>query len=379
MEFIFLIAAFNALFFTALLFQKKPRALHDNILILWLLYLGAFIGVYVFYSHDLFTRFRLLSIALISLFSLHGPFLYLYIQTLVSYKKSFSSRDLLHLVPFVLFNLYWLISSTIPEISERLNMEKISPGDNPPSLFVFFLVVTAFSGTFYVLLTLRLFRKLDINVFNNFSNASHIDLYWIRKLILIFGVVWTALIIITLVHHILHMFSMAFCTDGLFLSLSVFVILIGYFGLKQKLIFTAENIVIYNETRPKYSGSRLTDRDAKQYAAKLTEYMKTAKPYLNPDLSLPQLSAELNIPGHYLSQVINEQYNLNFFDFINKYRVEEFKEKVVQSEFSNFSLLGIAFESGFNSKSAFNRIFKLATGMTPSQYKKIAGPGTDQL
>lgn len=373
MKFIFLIAAFNAFFFTVLLLQKKPGALHDNILILWLLFLGAFIGVYAFYSHELFTHFHLLSIALISLFLLHGPFLYFYIRSLVNGKNHISLNDLVHLIPFLLFNIYLLISSFNPGTAERLNIEKISPGDNPPFLFSIFLVVTAFSGTAYFIHTLRLFKKHDINIFNNFSNTSDIDLYLIRRLVVIFGVVWTALILITVIHHIFGMFSMAFCTDGLFLSLSVFVILIGYFGLKQKLIFKTENILTSEDTGktpPRYSGSRLTDTEAKRHAERLKEYMETAKPYLNPDLSLPQLSAELNISGHYLSQVINEQLKLNFFDFVNGYRVQTFKEMIKQPEYSNYSLLGIAFECGFNSKTAFNRIFKQSTGLTPSQFKK---------
>jgi AraC-like DNA-binding protein len=98
--------------------------------------------------------------------------------------------------------------------------------------------------------------------------------------------------------------------------------------------------------------------------------METGKPYLDPDLSLPQLSDNLDIPVHYLSQVINGRYGLNFHDFVNRYRVEEFKEKVGSAEFVNFTLLGIAFECGFNSKSAFNRVFRQFTGVTPSQYKK---------
>src|ERR1035437_5384191 len=373
MKFIFLIAAFNAFFFTVLLFQKKPRALHDYILIFWLTYLGAYIGVYALYSHELFTHFQLLSISLISLLMLHGPFLYYYILTLVSDKSHISGKDLLHLIRFVLFNLFILISSFNPGLSQKLNIEKVSPGDNPPLLFSLFLIMTAFSGTVYFLLTIRLFKKLDINIFNIFSNSANIDLYWVRKLILIFGVVWTALISVTVIHHIFHMFSMVFCTDGLFLSLSVFVILIGYFGLKQKVIFSSEDIIVAEEATKfqiKYSGSKLSDSEAKQYTEKLTDYMKSAKPYLNPDLSLPQLATELNISSHYLSQVINEQFNLNFFDFVNGYRVEEFKEKITDPEFWNFSLLGIAFECGFNSKSAFNRIFKQTTGTTPSQYKK---------
>jgi len=306
---------------------------------------------------------------------LHGPFLYLYIKILVSDGSLLSWKDVGHLIPFVFFNLYIFISSFNPVISQRLDIYKVTPGNNTPLLFSLFLLLTAFSGTVYFLLTFRLFKRLDINIFNNFSNPANIDLYWIRKLVLVFGIVWTALISVTVIHHIFNMFSMVFCTDGLFLSLSVFVILIGYFGLKQKIIFSSEDLIVAGEVtriQTKYSGSRLTDTEAKQHVEKLADHMKSAKPYLNPDLSLPQLAAELNISSHYLSQVINEQFNLNFFDFVNGYRVEAFKEKIKNPEFRNYSLLGIAFECGFNSKSAFNRIFKQKTGLTPSQYKNTA-------
>ena len=373
MKYIFLIAAFNAFFFVILMLQKKSRALHDNILIWWLIYLGLYIGVYSFYSHDLFTHLKLLSIGLISLLMLHGPFLYFYFLTLVSGKRKLLWRDLIHLAPFILFNSYILISSFNPIISEKLNIERLSLEYNPPFLFLFFLILTAFSGTAYFLATIKLFSKLDINIFNNYSSSSDIDLNWLRKLVFIFGIIWTALISVTVIHHVFHMFSMVFCTDGLFLSLSVFVILIGYFGLKQKVIFSSEDFIIEQDTTKihnKYSGSRLTDSKAELYAGKLADHMVSAKPYLNPELTLPQLASELGISSHYLSQVINEKFELNFFDFINRYRVETFKERIADSGYRNFSLLGIAFECGFNSKTAFNRIFKQTTGLTPSQYKK---------
>ena len=377
MKFIFLIAAFNAIFFSVLLLQKKPKALHDNILILWLIYLGLYIGVYSFYSHELFTHFKLLSISLLSLLMLHGPFLYFYILTLVSDKRQISGKDLLHIVPFILFNLYILIITLSPGISEKLNIEKLSLHYNPPFLFLFFLILTALSGTVYFLFTFKLFKRLDINIFNNFSNSADIDLDWLRKLVLLFGVIWTALISITIIHHVFHMFSMVFCTDGLFLSLSVFVILIGYFGLKQKVIFTNENVIVADDIsriQPKYSGSRLDESEEIQYAVKLIDHMELLKPYLNPDLTLPQLAFELGISNHLLSQVINEHFKHNFFDFVNQYRVEAFKERIINPKYKNFSLLGIALESGFNSKSAFNRIFKKSTGLTPSQYKDTASP-----
>jgi len=285
---------------------------------------------------------------------LHGPFLYIYIQTLVSGRRQLSRTHLLHFIPFVLFNLYVLISSFHPEASGKLNIERFSLEYDPPFIFLFFLFLTALSGTIYLLLTIWLFRKLDIKIFNNYSSSTDIDLNWFRRLVLVFGIVWTILMGIAVIHYVFHMFSIVFCTDGLFLSLSVFVIIIGYFGLKQRLLFSSEDVFTTREDKTahaKYAGSRLTDSEAHQYAEKLIAYMNSSKPYLNPDLSLSQLAGEIDITSHYLSQVINEKFNLNFFDFINGYRVDAFKERIADPRYSNYSLLGIAFECGFNSKS----------------------------
>jgi AraC-like DNA-binding protein len=169
------------------------------------------------------------------------------------------------------------------------------------------------------------------------------------------------------------MFSMAFCTDGLFLSLSVFIILIGYFGLRQKEIFTnfpVEDFDTLTESKTKYAGLVLKETDVAQYAIKIKNYMDTDKPYLDADLTLQQLASSLEIPSHHLSRVVNEKFGYHFFDFINHYRVEEVKIKISDPKFQNYSLLGVAFECGFNSKSAFNRVFKKTTGLTPSEYQK---------
>lgn len=373
MIYAFLIASFNAFFFTALLLQKKPRALHDNILVLWLIYLGLFIGIYAFYSHELFTRFLLLSVSLISLLMLHGPFLYTYVLTLVTGRTRITAKDSLHLIPFLLFNTYILAASFGPELSVKLNLEKVTPGQGTPPLFSFFLILTALSGTVYFLMTMRLFKKLDMNISNNFSNAEGVDLHWIRRLTIAFGIIWTVLITITVIHHILNLFSASFCTDGLFLTLSVFVILIGWFGLRQRVIFSPGSMVLSTgnaATQTRYSGSRLSDTDAGAFATRIKEYMDSARPYLEPELSLPQLAADLDIPAHYLSQVINEQFGQNFHDFINRYRVDAFRERLASGGSDNLTLLGIAFECGFNSKSAFNRVFRQFTGTTPSEYRK---------
>ncbi len=372
MKYFFFIAAFNALFFAILILQKK-KVLHDKILIYWLIYLGIYTGSYAFLSNILFTDFHLLSVSFISLLMLHGPFLYLYISALIDEKYRFNRKSLLHFTPFILFNVFVLVSPLFPEFAGRIRLDHVESVHGAPLLFNFFLILTALSGPVYFLLSVRLFKILDINIFNNFSTTENINLDWLRKLVYSFGVIWTVLIVVATIHHVFHLFSWAFCTDGLFLSLSVFIILIGYFGLKQKEIFTQypdHKIEYVTEPKTKYASVLLNEADAELYVSKIKHFMETEKSYMDADLTLPDLATKLEIPSHHLSRVINENFGLNFFDFINQYRIEEVKAKMARPEFDNLSLLGIAFESGFNTKSAFNRVFKKMTGSTPSEYKK---------
>lgn len=371
MNYIFLIGAFNALFFAVLVLQKR-KALHDKLLIFWLVYLGLYTGTYGLFSTKLFVDYHLLSASFISLLLLHGPFLFLYISALVHQNFQFSWKKLFHFIPCILFNLYLVIASFYPELSDRIRLDHVNSDHGSPLLFNQFLVITVLSGPFYFVASIRLFKRLDINIFNNFSSEEHINLDWLRKLVFSFGAIWTVLMIIATIHHVFHLFSWVFCTHGMFLSLSVFILLIGYFGLKQKEIFNqypnAQDDYV-TEPKIKYAGVLLKEPDAELYVSQIQHCMCHDKPYLDADLTLPQLATQLQIPSHLLSRVINEKFGLNFFDFINQFRVEEVKTKLNHPEFDHLSLLGIAFECGFNSKSAFNRVFKKLTGITPSAYK----------
>jgi len=98
--------------------------------------------------------------------------------------------------------------------------------------------------------------------------------------------------------HVLLLFSDDFCINGLFLTLSAFIILVGYFGLHQPVIFTSRDHIPpidYSEENIRYSGSLLKDEDVQKYLVSLADYMKTKKPYLNNQLTLYQLAEEVNI------------------------------------------------------------------------------------
>lgn len=370
MEYIFFIASFNAFFFLILLFQKKPKSLHDQILIFWLLYLGISTAIYAFVM-DFFPDAPFLSSGIIALFLLHGPFLYLYVSALTFNYNHFGIKNILHFMPFAAFILYLFIASGFPAYSEGISVDHTQGVAEPPFLFLFFLSITALSGPVYFVLAQKQFHKTKKS--NLDFSSKDINLDWLGKLIPIFGIIWTALIIIAVIHHIFHLFSMNFCINGLFLSLSVFIILIGYFGLKQKNVFInytkEEPQKSIPETKVKYAASKLKGAELNTCFHKIDDYLEAEKPYLEPDLTLPKLAKKLNVSHHHLSQVINEIYDQNFFDFINKYRVEEVKNKIVDPKFHKYSILGIALESGFNSKSAFNRVFKKFTGTTPSKFR----------
>ncbi len=373
MKYILIIATFNALFFAILILQKK-RAVHDKIMTAWLVYLGVYVGLYAVFSDVLFTKHQLFSASFISLLLLHGPFLYLYISSLTNNKFQISWKNVIHFTPFVLFNLYIVLASFFPHYAQKIRLDHSENVHGTAYLFNLFLILTVLSGPVYILLTIRLFRKLDINIFNNFSVSENVNLDWMRKLIYTFGVVWSVLMIFTSIHHVFGLFSWSFCTNGLFLSLSVFILLIGFLGLNQKEIFVQypdkQIEYVIDEPKVKYATTLLKEDEMEDYIKIIEQYINEEKPYLNADISLPELSERMNIPSHHLSRVINEKLNLNFFDFINQYRVEEVKSRIHDPQYEHLSLLGIAFDSGFNTKSAFNRVFKKMTGMTPSEFKR---------
>jgi len=128
-------------------------------------------------------------------------------------------------------------------------------------------------------------------------------------------------------------------------------------GIKEEELVSSES---------EYKNSSLKSDIATEKHNELLELMKKEKPFLNSDLTLSELAQSLSISSNHLSQIINQYEQVNFHNFVNKYRVEEFIEKAQNDK--SFSLLGHAFDSGFNSKSTFNTVFKKFKSTTPSQY-----------
>jgi AraC-like DNA-binding protein len=214
--------------------------------------------------------------------------------------------------------------------------------------------------------SVKLLRDHIRHIKDSFSSIDQINLRWLRFLIIGFTITW--------------LFALYFDMqiknpddwDYVWLLVSLLMYLIGYMGLKQPEIFAGGISAESSDTeqgKRRYKKSALTDDLAEMYLEKLREYMQTQKPYLDSNITLPELARYLSLSVHHLSQVINEKINQNFFEFINQYRVEEAKKNLVDPERKNLTIAAIGFESGFNSNSSFNAVFKKATNKTPSQFR----------
>lgn len=123
----------------------------------------------------------------------------------------------------------------------------------------------------------------------------------------------------------------------------------------------------------KYMRSGLTSENALHILQIVLEFMEDEKPYLDPGFSIESLAENLHISRHYISQTLNQELDKNFYTFINEYRINEFKKLAHEQESRNDSIMSLAFQAGFNSKSSFNMVFKKFENKTPSQFLKNDG------
>jgi AraC-like DNA-binding protein len=151
---------------------------------------------------------------------------------------------------------------------------------------------------------------------------------------------------------------------------SVIIIAIGYKGIMQHEIFTDPRTVPAEIPDVTDEKPFLPPDKIREIIDKLTPVMNTARPYLDPGLTLPMLADMTGVPRNNLSLAINEGAGQNFYDFINSYRIREVKKQLEDPGNHEINLLNLAFNSGFNSKATFNSVFKKNTGMTPTEYKK---------
>jgi len=142
-------------------------------------------------------------------------------------------------------------------------------------------------------------------------------------------------------------------------------------SLVQQVLGTGIN---FENAKKKYKKTLFAPTELAQYKERLAQLMSTEKPYLHPDLSLCSLALQLDLSPNYLSRLLNEGFDKNFSEYVNAYRLEAFKTKLTNPANHHLTILGLAYDSGFNSKTVFNTFFKKVMGKTPKKYwKEVVG------
>lgn len=371
----FVIGIFLSFFLQFLLFMKKRKTLSDKILGCWMFVIGLHLFSYYIYNLGYWEKHPHLVGISHPVPLLHGPLLYLYVVFSLRKDQKFQWRDWAHFLPFVLAYLYM-----IPFFFFYSEEQKVLVNHGQINDYHVFMMVSlvgfVVSGITYPVLSYRLIGKYEKLIRENFSFDEKIDLNWLRYWILGIGMVFLTVAFFSGLQYGLNV-QLPFNVDYVYYSeIIIFIFLIGSFGIRYEGVFTdaARNTIEIVEprleTKPtgEYRKSGLKSEDAEQYHQQLLRLMKEQKPYLEPKLTLNALATELNISVNHLSQLINQYQRKNFYDFVNEFRVEEFKSRVKSPKYKHLNILAIALDSGFNSKSSFNLVFKKHTGMTPSQF-----------
>ncbi len=199
-----------------------------------------------------------------------------------------------------------------------------------------------------------------------YSTLSRINLRWVRQLLLITSILGLAIFGMSVLIITGGYYEINNTADFLFLLLvSLIIASIVYNSWRQPEIVSG----LYEETG-KYKNSPLSDSDSNQLKEKLERLLEQEKSYLTQELNLNQLAELIGTQSYLLSQLLNEKYGENFFNFINGHRINFAIQKIQEGHLSSRTLEAIAYESGFNSKSTFNRAFKKKVGCSPKEFYK---------
>ncbi|MCK5468665.1 MAG: helix-turn-helix transcriptional regulator [Cyclobacteriaceae bacterium] len=357
-----------SILFIILLLSKKEKRVADYILSGWfLIMLLVIIATYIHYNHiDVWQGLFKLTDS--SAFLL-GPLVLFYTLAMTKENFEFQRKDLWHLLPFFISTIYQFSNLWDSGIG-------LTAGHN------FNLIAKMMISLVYGIGALVQLSRHKRNIANYFSNTDKVKLNWLKLLIWSLLIIWVISALSLLLYYIGEVSIPQY--GGFFtnLALSIFVFIIGYFGIRQPAIFVPAqlNENIENSKDPSLEAKKITNETGKapqeesslshKRYQRLLKFMESEQPYLDSQLTVYNLAAQMHLSPHHLSQLINRQSGSSFFDFVNRYRVEEVKDKIRDNKHYRQTLLAVALDCGFNSKSSFNRVFKKMTEQTPMEFVK---------
>ncbi|MBQ0734893.1 helix-turn-helix domain-containing protein [Aquimarina celericrescens] len=310
------------------------------------------------YDSEWFFRIAIFVDTLIFVF---GPLLYLYFRRL-AFKETPNYR--LHFSHFVfaiamLFYYFWTLSYSHEEFIILGRQGKLN--------IIFFCIETLgilfnFFYSYRCYQLVQVYRKEERQ---NLSYSQNLTPFLVSFLVTVtvFVALWLLSYIMV---YFLKIYTPIISYNLVWISIPVFIYVVGFYSLKQPDIFRmplAKKEITKNK-------ERLDRKSIQELNDKLEELMVNEKVYLDHNLTLVNLAKELNTSTNNVSWLLNNIHHNTFYDYVNKYRVQAFVEKIHKGEHHRHTLLALSMDSGFNSKSTFNKAFKMVKNVTPSNYIK---------
>jgi len=295
---------------------------------------------------------------------------------MTSPKAKLNPYNYLHFLPGLALFIFFLFDFYFLDANRKIEYYR-TVSHSPTFIFYVSETLINISAPIYTVFSIIQLRKHKKRIGDNFSYTEKIDLDWLRNILYVLTITSVFAIGLYFISDLYRIIPVWFGDNILFIVIIICVFYLGYYSIKQTSIYSLEpeldKLSHKRETSivaPKYEKSGLSDVDSKKIFNDLLNIMKEKELYLEPELKLTNVAEEMNVPGHHISQVISKHTSSNFYHFINEYRVNSVIEQLKDDQHKEYTLLSIAFGSGFNSKTSFNTAFKKISGLTPSQFIK---------
>jgi AraC-like DNA-binding protein len=296
-------------------------------------------------------------------FLLIAPLLWFYVESLTGKSMKPSWKGLVHFLPF-----FFLVGSWFSIQNLVSDPSKIHFLGHQKLVMILFWLLVVIQFSLYQFFIHRRWSQYQHLIKQEMSNTEDVSLSWVKFFVAVFLVINVFFLFNLFV--VIHFDYNAWLAKSTAIVFALSVFALGYKGILQREIFLNISGEVVNNVTQTANTEIPSPKPDQQLIDRLLLYMDEHKPYLEPELTLSSLAKNAGFSRSQLSQIINDGIGENFYDFVNRYRVEQVKKLMTDPQMKNFNMLGLALEAGFKSKSTFNLIFKRFTGLTPSEYRK---------
>ncbi|WP_282086999.1 helix-turn-helix domain-containing protein [Aquimarina algiphila] len=311
---------------------------------------------------DLYTLHNVLNLIPLHYALALGPCIYFYTKYMTEREFSLKKKHFLHFTPVL---VEFCISSIqgIESIHKEIpNYDTITFLVSSP-LLQLAAIVSVLLYSFYALKSIKNYHQW---VKNNYSNDHKYYLGWLYRLLIIFAILWFLWVPYTFIDYFVFDYSLGVVHYyPLYILMAIVTIWISAEA------FLRPEIILLEDREKPLEKNNIPSKEIIEQAKWLKIQMETNLFFLNSELTLSTLAKELDIHPNVTSRIINEGLDKSFSDFVNEYRIDAVINRLKDVEYNRITLLGIAYECGFNSKATFNRVFKKTTGKTPFEFRKL--------